>query len=518
MIEGWGRRVAVLGFVGAAWVVCGAVHAMAGTLASHGAAQAVDRVMTALEQNDFRTLFDLAWKYQAAAEQLRSQYPKSMWQKVTDEVYQKCLSEFTRPAGAFDRYYQAFGFSTKGPYSEDLVKLLRPRPRWVVEEVRPEQRPIEPMGPPVSGSVAFVRLSYTTVESSPVAGKDFVKELVLEVFVEGSRDLFVTADPVPGSVTFWKNAPVRIVAATWNTSLVRRGAVLQVHTAGGAAPVSGTADCGWSFDWGLPQQAAADTGKIEFVKGGVPPPDTAFPLKCSVAVVDGAGTHDRVIFSVSRFNTGGDADCLCAVRKPWADWESAPDECCRGDLGLLDGVSGEVEGGWTAECDAMVGTKPTNPNGLAILKAEIDKAKEQLDSQKFSAYVQELTTGFNSYEANRIPDAVHALRLAVEDRPGDWMPRQRLTLALAASDQPDESLRNACVALRRFPDRALYLAVAQSFYEKRDKTKALRWLDVTLGAWPELTESTLDGIFKNLVHDEDYQSILRKHSIQRSTP
>ncbi len=310
----------------------------------------VAMLLSGLEQEDFKKVFDVTFAYQAKVQEIQAQNPQVMWQRLIDEYYEATRSAFLAPPatgrgviGSLLDNISAFSESLSGapedPAKAPIRSFLKPKPRWKILEVR-TLPPVRDQwsGKELAFSLVYVQLNYGDAEMAPIFKGSILKETILGIRMESKSRLYWSAQVVPQSEAYWANSPFRILSVQWQMvfgeGFGQFDTIVSYNILGGTPPYQSSTRCG-TMDLealkeatvSMPKEASVYGSPLEDPKSHISirmkvhfgRTAVMFPLTCTATVTDSRNAQDTVSFVVPRAHTNI-WEAYCWIREPWYGW------------------------------------------------------------------------------------------------------------------------------------------------------------------------------------------------------
>lgn len=365
------------------------IFAQTGARSPLSPADQVAKLLSGLEHDDFRKVFDAAFVYQKHLEGIRAENPQVMWPRLTDEYYETKKTDFLKtPAtgtgvvGSLLDSIAAFAAGASGspedPASSSVRALMKPRPIWKILETRKLQPERDQWsGAVLAFSVVYIQLNYRDSSLAPVLGEGLLKEAILGIRIEDGSGLFWSTRLVPKSESHWQLSKPRLLSAQWVTVL--RGSFnIGYNVLGGKPPYSSVTQCGpYSIEKIREESRGSDLQGSVFgspletphshINISVPRelPNASFPLSCAVTISDSSGATDSASFLARGMYAPGSWAGFCWVRNPWLGWGQAlprPRGGCTGLAELTDAAASDPK----QPSESSVASLPTRTAPAAI--------------------------------------------------------------------------------------------------------------------------------------------------------
>ncbi len=174
----------------------------------------VEKLLSAVQKKDFKTIFDISYYYQMELSQIRSKNPKVLWQKLTTEYYESKKKAFLEQdrediVKSVERFGEAmFGFLTDpADHIRALMNVLKESSKWKIIESKREKHFDQFHGREYDVFVVYTSLSYRTVEESPLIDSKFLKEAILGFMMDAKTGLYMRSARIGKGDVYWGGDP-----------------------------------------------------------------------------------------------------------------------------------------------------------------------------------------------------------------------------------------------------------------------------------------------------------------------
>jgi len=282
--------------------------------ASAGSALAA-RYIVAVQKGDLKTLIDLSAAYQDDISKIKAQNPQVLWPKLTKEYYDTRIAQLSTKSDTALPYLQGM-MSEPDRQIRFMQSMVQPNAKWKVSETRADQARDPFDGHEYQRTVAYITVTFPTLNDSPFIDGKFVKEMILEIDLNAKTQQVSTLGRIAKGDTSWESR-VTVMNAKWAREGLAGMGHLTAEAFGGKAPYTWKAVCGsYDLSKNAVDQPADPQGPVSLVIDLQRfPRNAAFPLHCSMTVADGSGQSDAIGITVSQMLTG--ASEFCYVREPW---------------------------------------------------------------------------------------------------------------------------------------------------------------------------------------------------------
>lgn len=182
--------------------------------ASFNPEKQTEKFLTAVQKNDFKTIFEMTYYYQTELAQIRSNNPKALWQKLTAEYYEFKKNAFLgkKEESLTDAWIRFGGelFGTPTDPVENvrtLMNLLTLSSKWKVIESKKEKHYDQWSGRQFDIFVVYVSLGYKIIEESPLIGSKVLKEAILSFVLDATAGLYMRSSRVGKGDVYWGGDP-----------------------------------------------------------------------------------------------------------------------------------------------------------------------------------------------------------------------------------------------------------------------------------------------------------------------
>lgn len=295
----------------------------------------LEKFLTAVQKKDFKTIFDNTYYYQMELSKIKSNNPKSLWQKLTTEYYEsKKKALFKEEKESLTDAWIRFGgnlFDTPTDPIENiraLMSLLNPPNKWKLLETKNERRTDQWDLSQRDVFVVYVSLNYNTVENSPLIDSKLLKETIISFDMDAKTGLYMRSNRVGRGDVYWDKVPFKILNISWDAEGLFRGLDLDIKVIGGLPPFTSVTKCGGWIIEKMEQANVTSRNDSVFINLRARFPDEYFPLQCIVSVTDKSGQIDTATFTVPEMLTGP-LNPFCWIANPWYQWGQGQPEHCR---------------------------------------------------------------------------------------------------------------------------------------------------------------------------------------------
>ncbi|MBI4750674.1 MAG: hypothetical protein HY774_19485 [Acidobacteria bacterium] len=142
----------------------------------------IPKFITALQNQNYKTVIDLTYQFQAEVEAIKKRNPKVLWERLIQDYYNKKVSDFEMNPGFWQDYFETVAGSGGDPTKQIRGALiyLPSSCKWKITETRTQTTRSVWDGKVYTRTTTYVSVVYPNYNDSPEVENRLLKETILE--------------------------------------------------------------------------------------------------------------------------------------------------------------------------------------------------------------------------------------------------------------------------------------------------------------------------------------------------